>query len=92
MTPDSPTPTPLEPHIAAHRHSSNHRAELDSSTSCGCFHCLAIYPPAAITRWIGAQTAMCPRCGIDSVIGDRSGYPITVDFLTAMQRHWFAKR
>jgi hypothetical protein len=35
------------------------------------------------------QTAICPRCGIDSVIGDESGYPVTREFLAAMKAHWF---
>ena len=35
------------------------------------------------------QSALCPRCGIDSVIGADSGYPITVEFLTRMKEHWF---
>jgi hypothetical protein len=32
---------------------------------------------------------MCPKCGIDSVIGNRSGYPIDKAFLEAMRSHWF---
>jgi hypothetical protein len=35
------------------------------------------------------QTARCPRCGIDSVIGDKSDFAITVEFLTEMRAHWF---
>jgi hypothetical protein len=35
------------------------------------------------------QSAMCPKCGIDSVIGSRSGYPITIEFLTRMKERWF---
>jgi hypothetical protein len=31
------------------------------------------------------QSAMCPKCGIDSVIGSDSGYPITVEFLRRMK-------
>lgn len=86
----------------AHAHSANHRLELEASLLCGCFHCLSIFAPAAIDEWIdsppdapddGAQddgtTALCPRCGIDSVIGSASGYPITVEFLGAMRRVWF---
>jgi len=34
-------------------------------------------------------TAICPECDVDSVIGSRSGYPITVDFLKRMQERWF---
>ena len=35
------------------------------------------------------QTAICPFCGIDSVIGDRSGVPITKEFLSGMNQVWF---
>lgn len=34
-------------------------------------------------------TAFCPYCGIDSVIGESSGYPITKDFLEKMNERWF---
>ncbi len=34
-------------------------------------------------------TAICPYCGIDSVIGESSGYPINKDFLEMMRKHWF---
>jgi hypothetical protein len=65
------------------------------SEICGCFYCLERFPPNAITEWIDAnatgegQTALCPRCGIDSVIGSASGFPITPEFLKSMNRRWF---
>jgi len=35
-------------------------------------------------------TALCPHCGIDSVIGSASGYPVSEpQFLKAMHDHWF---
>jgi len=77
-------------HITAHEHSSRHREELTRSEQCGCFFCLAIFGPSAVKKWIDAQTtATCPQCGIDSVIGSASGYPITKDFLAKMQEYWF---
>ena len=36
--------------------------------------------------------ALCPSCGIDSVIGDASGFPITEEFLVAMEARWFGLR
>ena len=78
--------------IAAHAHSIRHRPEVEASRLAGCFYCRAIYPPAEITEWVDdvtGETAICPRCGIDSVIGDASGYPVTDDFLTRMNTHWF---
>jgi hypothetical protein len=78
-------------YIAAHKHCSNHRKELESSALCGCFHCFAEFPPAAIQQWSDdEQTALCPKCEIDSVIGDASGYPVDRQFLTWMHYHWFA--
>ena len=32
---------------------------------------------------------ICPHCQIDSVIGSASGFPISKDFLTEMNEHWF---
>jgi hypothetical protein len=74
----------------AHRHSSRHRAEVLASTTCGCFSCLQRFAPRAITAWTDdGATALCPQCGIDSVLGDRAGYPITPAFLGDLRRHWF---
>jgi hypothetical protein len=76
--------------IAAHRHCSLHRAELEDSAVCGCFYCFAIFPAKEILEWIDDnQTALCPRCTIDSVIGSKSGYPVTKEFLQCMHDRWF---
>jgi hypothetical protein len=75
---------------AAHDHCSLHKAELEKSTVCGCFYCLSIFPPSAIVEWIDdGQTAICPKCPVDSVIGSSSGYPITTEFLQQMHDRWF---
>jgi Pyruvate/2-oxoacid:ferredoxin oxidoreductase delta subunit len=79
----------------AHKRSSNHRAEIESSQLCGCFYCLGIFGPDNIVDWTdesnphSQQTALCPVCGIDSVIGDASGIKITPTFLETMRTLWF---
>lgn len=76
---------------AAHKHSSRHREELLKSECCGCFHCCKVFPPSAIVEWTDGDTcAFCPECGIDSVIGSASGYPIDAAFLRRMHDHWFS--
>jgi len=55
-----------------------------------------MFPPAAIEEWIDevdgvGTTAICPRCGIDSVIGSSAGFPMTRDFLTTMRLYWFGR-
>jgi hypothetical protein len=79
---------------STHRHCSNHREEILSSEKCGCFYCLEIYGPEKITEWCDPvdgveQTALCPICKVDSVIGAQSGFPITKEFLEAMRTRWF---
>ncbi|AWN52351.1 cytoplasmic protein [Methylobacterium sp. 17Sr1-1] len=76
---------------AAHKHTSRHADEVGSSARCGCFYCLEVFSPNEITDWIAEEgTALCPRCGIDAVIGDRSGFPVGDRvFLQAMHRRGF---
>lgn len=72
---------------AAHDHSMNHRTELMASHRSGCFQCGSRFAPSAITEWLPDakdDTALCPQCDIDAVIGDASGYPITPEFLQAI--------
>ncbi|AMT70524.1 cytoplasmic protein [Mycobacteroides immunogenum] len=74
----------------AHAHCTNNRSALSRSDVCGCFYCLAIYSPSAITEWTDYDdSGLCPKCGIDSVLAKASGYPITTTFLTRMHTRWF---
>jgi len=76
---------------AAHRHCYKSRREAMTSKICGCFHCLAIFPPCEIEQWLDdGQTAMCPKCGTDSVIGSASGFSIDEQFLRSMNQRWFS--
>lgn len=82
---------------AAHRKCGIHRAEILASDVCGCFYCLATFSPAEIVDWIDedsvgiGRTALCPRCGIDSVIGSKSGLSTDLEFLSRMHAYWFGR-
>lgn len=80
-------------YIEAHKYSSNHQASLVKDKVCGCFYCMKIFDPKDIKVWIQdiSGTAVCPYCGIDSIIGESSGYPITVEFLEMMYEYWFCE-
>lgn len=76
--------------LDAHEFSSRHRDAIADAQICGCFYCLEIFEPNKIEDWLTDEgTALCPRCGIDSVLPDNVGYPITRDFLTQMKSYWF---
>ena len=78
-------------HILAHQFSVNNRKQLEQSSVCGCFYCGKIFNPNEITEWIPEKsgTALCPYCGIDSVIGEASGFQITEQLLKEMNQYWF---
>ncbi|WP_212721177.1 cytoplasmic protein [Zooshikella ganghwensis] len=83
-----------KPKITAHKVSIYHREQVLNSEVCGCFHCTAIFTPDKIVEWTDfegevGRTALCPECTIDSVIGSKSGYPITKEFLCEMRNYWF---
>ena len=75
----------------AHLMSSDHRGEIERSQFCGCFYCKRTFGPDQIVEWVDDDsTALCPHCGIDSVIGDASGIKLTEEFLRDMHAVWFS--
>jgi hypothetical protein len=73
------------------RHFSRfNRAALEQDNLCGCYYCGKIFAPSEIEEWCCEEadgeevTALCPHCGIDSVISESSGHSITQEFLEAM--------
>jgi hypothetical protein len=75
---------------AAHRHCTGNQAALQQSRQAGCFYCIEVYPAEDLEFISIEQTAICPRCGIDSVLADRSGLPLTREFLKRMHEYWFS--
>ncbi len=81
----------VEDYIQAHDCATRNRAQLEKSALCGCFYCKRIYAPGEIHQWVDENnTAVCPYCSVDSVIGSASGYPLVDEFLQAMYTRWFS--
>lgn len=62
---------------------------LEKSKECACYYCCNTFKFDEIQNWIdNNQTAMCPKCNIDSVIGD---YNVDFDeeFLNKASNYWF---
>lgn len=64
-----------------------------SPLRCGCFHCGSTFAASEITDWMpeedGADTALCPYCGCDSVLYDTKEFPLSTALLSSMYTEWF---
>ena len=79
--------------LEAYEHTSNHRTVLQKSKSCSCIYCRKTFGYADINEWAdNKQTAICPHCGVDAVIGSASGVELTKEFLKDMKAYWFSNQ
>lgn len=47
------------------------RRVIEISQLCGCYYCVNLFYPSDIKEWVSdipGDTAICPKCGIDSVV------------------------
>lgn len=49
--------------------SFRNREKVKQSEYCSCFYCLSVFKSSEVIEWVDNEdTALCPKCGIDSVI------------------------
>lgn len=73
-----------------HRHSSQNASELESGKECGCFFCKRIFPADEVVEFVDeGETALCPYCGIDSVIVTGPDVKITKELLVVLRKKYF---
>lgn len=68
------------------------RKLIESSFFVGCFHCLKIYKKEEIVQYTDKeQTAICPYCKIDAIIGDNCGFDLNENILQKANKYWCCK-
>lgn len=79
-----------------HKNSLGNRKLLNKDEKCGCFHCGRIFNTSEIYEWIreynNEETAICPHCGVDSIISDSHGEKLSKKLLAEMHRKYFCFR
>lgn len=74
-------------------YSFNNRKAIEQSTIAGCYYCKKIFDPRVkkIEEYVNKETtALCPFCGIDSVIGNVSNsIDINDNNLHILNKFWF---
>lgn len=71
-----------------HTLSWNHREQIKKDKFAGCFACQQICFSASIVEWTKDGTAICPKCGIDSLLPGRH---CSEKILKDMHNYWFQK-
>lgn len=61
----------------AHKFTHSNLWYLSENQTCRCIYCLEEFESNEIDDYTLDDTALCPRCGIDAVIGEKSGCIIT---------------
>jgi hypothetical protein len=78
--------------LKALKHAVANEDEINASEECGCFHCLEVFPKDEIEEFVDGEdgmSAVCPKCSVESVIGDAAGFPLTEELLDAMRQEMF---
>jgi len=79
----------------AFEHTQDNQEEIQKSKRCGCYFCSHIFTPSEVKEYKKGKTgksAVCPKCGTDSVIGSASGFPITKAFLKHLRDYWLQNK
>lgn len=78
----------VEELMTLHNGCVQNKNAMKNSNVCGCFNCMETFYPNEVTSWTdGGSTALCPYCGVDSVIPNA-----TEDKLKVLHRYYIDPR
>lgn len=74
----------------ASEYSIRNRDGLVEGTKAACYHCMQVFSAKEVTDFTDAgETALCPYCGIDSVLPEHAGFAFTPENLESLRAFWF---
>ena len=74
----------------ASQYSINNMQALKNSELAACHYCKSVYKSIEIVRTIdGGKTVLCPKCEIDTVLGDNSPFDFDRATLDRLHNYWF---
>ena len=78
-----------------HTHCTANREEIEASSRCACFYCQEVFRATEVKDYIVEpsmdykETALCPRCGADTILGDAAGIPFYKELIEKLHHHYF---
>lgn len=76
---------------AAHAYTFDNAQMLFARQSCVCIYCWERYESSEIIQISNSTlgTALCPKCGIDAIVGEISGFELSDEFIGKMYDRFF---
>lgn len=88
-----------------HRFCTRNRDLLARAELAGCFYCESEFAASEVSDWVDlparveasdarvdrGETALCPRCGIDSVLPSSAPFAWDDQLLPEMHQYWFGR-
>ena len=73
-----------------HTYSTHNRELIEASDRCYCFYCKSVMDSRDVKDYIdNGQTALCPKCDIDSIIPDGIEEDVNEEIIDEMNQYWF---
>ncbi len=73
-----------------HAYRSHNKDLIAKSEKCYCFYCKSVIKSSEIERYLDKEpTALCPKCGIDSIIPDAINEAVDESIISKMHEYWF---
>ena len=73
-----------------HAYASHNKKMIGKSNKCYCFYCKSVFENGEVETYLAEEeTALCPKCGIDSVIPDSIDEKIDEAIISEMHDYWF---
>lgn len=71
-------------------YSFKNKSLIEIADNCGCYHCCELFKSTEVKNYTDdGKTALCPKCNIDAVLGDKNGFDINKEFLIKAKKYWF---
>ncbi|MEQ9288684.1 MAG: cytoplasmic protein [Cyclobacteriaceae bacterium] len=71
-------------------YATSNEEDLKNSELAACYYCKSIFKASEVKEFLETErTALCPKCGIDSVLPSNSPIELTTENLVELNKHWF---
>ncbi len=76
------------------KHTKDNEIDILRSKKCSCLFCRQSYDARKVSEWNNEEkriSAICPECGMDTVVGDASGFNLDHDTLKAINQAYYGE-